>query len=112
LVFIASSYAELLQRVIDCLQSTQKHTNWCNAEVTVYDLDDNSFRIISGQGKHLFVVSEGDNGEAEIVNIKCLLNSQLNHIVDKNDRFLNCILSMIRVCIGSKLTRPHRLRNN
>jgi hypothetical protein len=36
--------------------------------VTVYDLDDNSFRIISGQGKHLFVVSEGDNGEAEIVN--------------------------------------------
>ena len=64
----ATSLRKLLQRVIDCLQSTQKHTNWCNAEVTVYDLDDNSFRIISGQGKHLFVVSEGDNGEAEIVN--------------------------------------------
>lgn len=63
-----ASLRKLLQAVIDCLQSSHKHTNWRNAEVTVYDLDDNSFRIISGQGKHQFVVSDVGNGEPEIVN--------------------------------------------
>ena len=63
-----ASLRKLLQAVIDCLQNSHKHTNWRNAEVTVYDLDDNSFKIISGQGKHQFVVSDGDNGEPEIVN--------------------------------------------
>jgi hypothetical protein len=51
-----SSLRKLLQAVIDCLQNSHKHTNWRNAEVTVYDLDDNSFKIISGQGKHLLLV--------------------------------------------------------
>ena len=63
-----ASLRKLLQAVIDCLQNSHKHTNWHNAEVTVYDLDDNSFKIISGQGKHQFVVSDGDNGEPKIVN--------------------------------------------
>ena len=63
-----ASLRKLLQAVIDCLQNSHKHTNWRNAEVTVYDLDDNSFKIISGQGKHQFVVSDGDNGEPKIVN--------------------------------------------
>ena len=64
-----ASLRKLLQAVIDCLQGSHKHTDWRNAEVTVYDHDDNSFMIISGQGKHQFVVSDVDNGEPEIVNI-------------------------------------------
>ena len=63
-----ASLRKLLQAVIDCLQNSPMHTNWRSAEVTVYDLDDNSFRIISGQGKHQFVVSDVGNGEPEIVN--------------------------------------------
>jgi hypothetical protein len=63
-----ASLRKLLQAVIDCLQGSHKHIDWRNAEVTVYDHDDNSFMIISGQGKHQFVVSDVDNGEPEIVN--------------------------------------------
>ena len=62
-----ASLRKLLQAVIDYIQVNPK-VNWHNAEITVYDLDDNSFRIISGLGKHQYVVSDDGSGKADIMN--------------------------------------------
>lgn len=78
-----ASLRKLLQAAIDFIQSDPKHTNWHNAEITVYDLDDNSFRIISGHGKHQYVVSDGENGNTEIVNTSNKVN-KTRQIKEKN----------------------------
>lgn len=61
------SLRKLLQAVIDYIQNNPR-INWHNAEVTVYDIDDNSFRIISGEGKHQYVVTDDGMGGAEVIN--------------------------------------------
>lgn len=61
------SLRKLLQTIIDFIQ-INPHINWNNAEITVYDIDDNSFKIISGEGKHQYVVTDDGEDRAGIVN--------------------------------------------
>ncbi|CAG2249121.1 unnamed protein product [Mytilus edulis] len=55
------------EAVIDYIQ-TNPRINWKNAEVTVYDIDDNSFTITSGEGKYQYVVTDDEMGGVELIN--------------------------------------------
>lgn len=71
-----------LQAVIDHIQTNPSETIWKNARVTVYDLKDNEFVFISGQGKHQFVVNE-EKGKITVV-----------HNVDDT---VNCLHKLCRI---------------
>lgn len=57
---------KLLQATIDYIQLHPSESVWTNAKVTVYDLEDNQFVFISGNGKHRFIVNE-ERGNINVV---------------------------------------------
>lgn len=52
------SLRKLLQATIDYIQNHNVPGIWENATVIVYDLEDNTFKIESGNGKNNFIVTE------------------------------------------------------
>lgn len=57
---------KLFQATIDYIQTHSIPSIWENATITVYDSEDNTFKIESGNGKNKFMVTE-KKGEPRIV---------------------------------------------
>lgn len=67
---------KLFQATVDYIQTHAVPDIWENATVTVYDAEDNTFKIESGNGKHKFIVTE-KNGEPTI---KYAVNNKLKEL--------------------------------
>lgn len=80
---------KLFQALIDYVQNNDFPRIWENATVTVYDSDDNHFKIKSGKGKNTFMVTAREG----VPRIKYIVNNREKQL---NENILQTFLNGIK----------------
>lgn len=91
----------LLQACIDFLQ-TKPDDFWKNASITIYDEDDNMYKIKSGNMKHQFICQMTD-GEPS-VDDKMSTSNSVKHISTRSSSTIRRLLSYLYECFRNKFT--------